>query len=267
MNHSEFDTRPRGFPAVEVVCLIGSLLLALSCNDDSIMVTGGPGRSGLAGRVMNAAGRGLDSVRVYCLFTWPSPADSSTTSGFVASAAERDTFAFELFQNLPNPFAQSTFIRFSLPRDCRIRITISDPIDLSTKYTRTGTYLQGFYQVPLLRIVDSLQLRNGRYVYRLEATSVDGLRYAASREMFVLSTTNVPAATTDISGYYQFDYARLEVPDTVMTTTDGYYLTPVPLTSDVYLVFSKNGYQQQLVETTLFPNLVIQRDVVLSEVR
>ena len=245
-------------PIVASICLIMT-----GCSDNTVVPPTAQQQFGLKGTVVDSSGKGLDSVSVYCLYFSSSIPPEAASQMKLTRISGVDTFSFKLYQNFPNPFAHSTFTRFSLPRDAAIRLSVKDRLDGSIKYIYVDTLLQGLYQVYLYHLVDTLRLRNGSYTCVLEATAAGDVRYSASMEMFVISDSGAPSATTNARGSYLFDYSNAFVGDSVVWTSDGNYVYTVHLMSNVCLLFRRDGYRSETLNATLFPNILLQRDVVL----
>lgn len=245
-----------------VLKVVSICLLAAACSDNTVVPSASLQPFGLAGTVVDSSGKRLDSVSVYCLYYSPSIPLNAMGSMRLARISEVDTFAFGLYQNFPNPFSHSTFTRFSLPRDAAITLTIKDQLDGSTRYTYMDTLLQGLYQLYLFRLVDSLQLRNGSYTCTL-AAAAGSVRYNATMEMFVISDSGTPSVISSANGHYLFDYAHAFVGDSLIWTYDGTYGYTIHLTNNIFLFFRRNGYRPEILGATLFPGILLQRDVVL----
>jgi len=242
---------------------ISFLLLALpACNEDA---TAPPpiaeSKYGLTGIVVDSSGARLDSVAVYCLFhsSFIPPENAGHSLTRVSDA---DTFDFELYQNFPNPFSHSTFIRFSLPSEIGVRLSIVDRFEGIAKDVYVDNLPLGLYQLYLSRIVDSLNLRNGPHTFLLEATTSGGV-YTLTSEAFVISDSGLPAAATNASGTYVFEYNQAFVGDSVLLTSTGDDIYQFYLTNSVYLLFQRGGYRPETIESEIFQDLLLQRDVVL----
>ncbi len=241
-----------------------AIVALCSCTQENIAPSIEEPRFGVFGTIVDTAGRPLDSVRVYCLFSWgfvPEPAKKGTV---LARLSDVDTFSFRLYQNFPNPFSQSTYLRFSLPRHSDARLTLVDRLDETIKYVYTERLLPGLYQMYLSRLVDSLQLRNGPYNYTLWVNIGGGVNYEATRQMFVISDSGTPNTTTNRFGRYYFDYRHAFVGDTVWYSDDGEYVYPWRLDNTVRLLFTRRGYVQKVVSVELYPGLLLRQDVVLQ---
>jgi len=84
---------------------------------------------------------------------------------------------YELAQNFPNPFNAGTEIRFSLPIDAQITLTIYNVLGQHMAVLASGRYPAGSYTVRW----EPATAASGIYFYQLNAG-----RYIASRKMLVL---------------------------------------------------------------------------------
>jgi len=72
---------------------------------------------------------------------------------------------FELSQNYPNPFNPSTTIRFSLPKETRLKINIYNMLGELVETLAEGNYEAGYHKVTF----NASSLPSGAYVYRIES--------------------------------------------------------------------------------------------------
>jgi hypothetical protein len=86
--------------------------------------------------------------------------------------------AFELYQNVPNPFADETVIAFSLPVDAAATITVHDASGRVVARL-SGDYAAGYNTVRLTR--DALNGATGVMTYTVTAGT-----YTATRRMLVV---------------------------------------------------------------------------------
>ncbi len=86
--------------------------------------------------------------------------------------------AFELYQNVPNPFADETVVAFSLPTDAATIITVHDASGRVVAQF-SGDYAAGYNTVRLTR--DALKGASGVLVYTVTAGE-----YTATRRMLVV---------------------------------------------------------------------------------
>lgn len=72
---------------------------------------------------------------------------------------------FELYQNYPNPFNPVTKIKFDLPKDGNVKLTVYDMLGKEVKTLVNEFSKAGQYEVPF----DGSNLSSGAYFFRLEA--------------------------------------------------------------------------------------------------
>jgi hypothetical protein len=72
---------------------------------------------------------------------------------------------FELSQNYPNPFNPSTTIRFSLPKQTQLKISLYNMLGEFVEAIAEGTYDTGYHKV----VLNASNLPSGMYVYRIES--------------------------------------------------------------------------------------------------
>jgi hypothetical protein len=176
-------------------------------------------------------------------------------------------FEFSLEQNFPNPFSNSTFIRFSLPDRSLIHLNIVNKIENEKVLQYSAKLSKGYYQKYLNNIVDSLQLRNGIYRYSLNALLDNGTNYSDNKELFIISDKGEPNSKTDIHGQYSFDYKYSFAGDTLVIKNDENSSSTMTLTSTVNLLFTKAGYNSTIIRATLYPDTILIHNIVLTKER
>ncbi len=108
---------------------------------------------------------------------------SFSTTGVEQDNSTSLPVEFQLFQNYPNPFNPNTTIKFSLPEDCRITITIYNSVGEMVKEVLNESQSKGLHQVD----VDGSKLTSGVYFYSLNAISANGNKsYSSSKKLIML---------------------------------------------------------------------------------
>jgi hypothetical protein len=220
---------------------------------------------GLTGHVVDTLGNPINGVDVFCLYYSYSVPKSVQKLSESNSLNKNSDFDFELFQNYPNPFSSSTYIRYSLPQKCQVELRISQKNGKQNVYIYNNELLNGYYQQFLGNIVDNLQLENGIYIFNLEAIGEDQTEYIAQKEIFVISDRGKANAKTNENGKFTFNFEDAFVSDSVVVNLydSGYYMYTSYLTSKVNLLFKKSGYQSKLLTVELYPNILLTQDVVM----
>ncbi len=235
-----------------------------TCKDNPVN-QGSAGSAGISGTVYDPSGHPLDSVKVYCLYSFALSSETTSHRFHTEGAAKVDTFGFTLYQNFPNPFQNSTYLRFSIPVQCSVSISLTDRISGKVIYSTTGSFLDGMYQVYLENIVDSLQMHNGPYSYKFSATGNGGQTFSASKEVFVVSDLGKPNSLTATDGMYYFNYADAFVGDSVMTyTSDLYPSYATTLGGNVTLLFERRGYESYYSSAKVYPTIQFHSDIIMT---
>ena len=236
-------------------------LLFVSC-DDEILIP--PVENyGINGRIMDESGNPISGVKVYYLFNYYYIPNLTATDKPM-NEAEVDSFGYALYQNFPNPVYNSSFIRYSLAADMDIELTVKENPTGTVKYTYSGFNSYGLYQHHLDEIVTSFQLENGGYTIGLKASKNGALKYEAEKKMIVISDIGKPNSISDGNGKYFFDYNKACIGDTLFYTTDGEHIFPNVTTNEVNLLFKKDGFLTETISTTLYPEILLDRDVILK---
>lgn len=92
---------------------------------------------------------------------------------------------YSLAQNYPNPFNPSTTIKFALPYDSNIKLTIYNISGELVKELVNGLYTMGEHQVQF-NMSDARGSASGIYLYNIKATSVDGSKSFTQTKKMVL---------------------------------------------------------------------------------
>lgn len=89
---------------------------------------------------------------------------------------------FELNQNYPNPFNPKTSIRYSLPNNCHVILTIYNSLGQIIQELVNGEKVSGSYEVQF----DGSKLASGVYFYSIKASSSDGTKNFNSAKKLIL---------------------------------------------------------------------------------
>jgi hypothetical protein len=88
---------------------------------------------------------------------------------------------FALDQNYPNPFNPSTKIAFRLAVDSKVSLKIFDVLGQEIASLVNGNLVAGGHSVDF----DASTLNSGVYLYRIEATGVDGSNFVDVKKMIL----------------------------------------------------------------------------------
>jgi len=236
-------------------------LFFVSCDDE--ILTPPVEYYGINGRIMDESGNPISGVKVYYLFNYHYIPNLAATDKPM-NEAEVDSFGYALYQNFPNPVYNSSFIRYSLAADMDIELTVKENSTGTVKYIYSGFNSYGLYQHHLNEIVTSFQLENGSYIVALKASKNGALKYEAEKKMIVISDIGKPNSVSDGNGKYFFDYNKACIGDTLFYTTDGEHIFPNVTTNEVNLLFKKDGFLTETISTTLYSEILLDRDVILK---
>ncbi|WP_337872797.1 multiheme c-type cytochrome [Ignavibacterium sp.] len=93
---------------------------------------------------------------------------------------------FTLAQNYPNPFNPSTKIKFTLPYDSNVKLTVYNINGEVVKELVNGLYTMGEHEV-VFNMGDVKGTASGIYLYNITATSVDGSKsFNQTRKMVLI---------------------------------------------------------------------------------
>ncbi|MGA9115307.1 MAG: FlgD immunoglobulin-like domain containing protein [Bacteroidota bacterium] len=95
---------------------------------------------------------------------------------------------FRLWQNYPNPFNPSTTIRFALPREARVRVSVYNLLGQEIRTLLEGERAAGYHTATWDgRNRTGVEAASGVYFYRMEAHSADGeIRFADLKKLILL---------------------------------------------------------------------------------
>lgn len=88
---------------------------------------------------------------------------------------------FTLEQNYPNPFNPSTSIKFALPFESAISLTVYNAIGQVVDVIASGKYTAGVHTLNY----DASKLNSGVYLYKLNANSIDGKTFSFTKKMIL----------------------------------------------------------------------------------
>ncbi|MCK9210112.1 MAG: T9SS type A sorting domain-containing protein [Ignavibacteriaceae bacterium] len=95
--------------------------------------------------------------------------------------------SFSLSQNYPNPFNPSTTIRYALPFDSNVKISIYKVTGELVKVLVSGTKPAGNYEVTMNTAHENAEFSSGIYFYSIEANAVDGSNsFRQTKKMILL---------------------------------------------------------------------------------
>ncbi|QKJ98201.1 MAG: T9SS type A sorting domain-containing protein [Ignavibacteriota bacterium] len=92
-----------------------------------------------------------------------------------------ESIDYFLFQNYPNPFNPATKIRFSLPKETRLKINIYIMLGELVETIAEGTYEVGYHKVAFNATSAVGGLPSGLYIYRIESSE-----YVQTSKMLLL---------------------------------------------------------------------------------
>ncbi|GJQ63383.1 MAG: hypothetical protein SCALA702_24360 [Melioribacteraceae bacterium] len=91
-----------------------------------------------------------------------------------------DEFALE--QNYPNPFNPSTKIKFAVPVDSKVTVTLYNMLGQKVKEIVSQNYSVGLHEVEL----NASELASGMYIYNISAQGVDGNNFVDTKKMMLM---------------------------------------------------------------------------------
>ncbi len=90
---------------------------------------------------------------------------------------------YTLYQNYPNPFNPSTKIKFALPFDSRVKISIYNILGELVDVILDEVRSTGYHDIQF----NGLNMSSGMYIYTIQARSVDGKRdYSSVKKMMLV---------------------------------------------------------------------------------
>jgi hypothetical protein len=247
---------------IKISIIITFLFSILSCEKENPLQP--IQKHGLSGIIMDSAGMPIQNVKIYCYYNFiyvPNPPKLMKEKFNINIPS---SFGFGLYQNFPNPVYDGTFLRFSIPHNTNIELTIKNELSGTIVYRISEFYNYGYYQFYLQDIVPKLNLENGKYLVTLKAKRINEPDFVQVKNLYVVSDLGLPNAISDNRGFYYFNYNKSFIGDTVIVASNdvSYTFTNI-IKNEINLVFKKEGYKTEFVKVRLFPSLLINRDVIL----
>jgi hypothetical protein len=136
---------------------------------------------GLVAVNMNAAKR-------FTLERWYTPSDEPLLPGAVLAGTEPTKngelpTAFGLKQNYPNPFNPQTTVRYDLPEDATVTLTVYNTLGQEVARLADEVQTAGYKST----VFDASSLPSGLYFYRMNATGIQtGSAYTRVMKMILV---------------------------------------------------------------------------------
>ena len=89
---------------------------------------------------------------------------------------------FELSQNYPNPFNPSTTIRYAIPNESKVSVSVFNLLGQEVATLVNDIQSAGYHEV----IFNASQLSSGVYLYRINAISSTNSKEFTSTKKFIL---------------------------------------------------------------------------------
>lgn len=89
---------------------------------------------------------------------------------------------YVLLQNFPNPFNPSTSIKFGIPVDAKVVVTIYNSVGEEVAILANNNFTAGKHTLKL----NAEAMPSGTYIYRVSAEGIDGSRFVQSNKMILL---------------------------------------------------------------------------------
>ncbi|GJQ63384.1 MAG: hypothetical protein SCALA702_24370 [Melioribacteraceae bacterium] len=89
---------------------------------------------------------------------------------------------YSLGQNYPNPFNPSTRIKFAVPVDSKVTVTLYNMLGQKVKEIVSQNYSVGLHEVDF----NASELSSGMYIYSITAQGVDGSNFVDTKKMMLM---------------------------------------------------------------------------------
>jgi len=102
--------------------------------------------------------------------------------GSVVYSGEVVVTDFSLSQNYPNPFNPATKIKFALPVESKVEVSIFNMLGEEVIQLVDQSYSTGNHEIEL----NASELASGMYIYRLTATGTDGSSFISAKKLMLM---------------------------------------------------------------------------------
>ncbi|OGU71511.1 MAG: hypothetical protein A2V93_09005 [Ignavibacteria bacterium RBG_16_34_14] len=240
------------------------LIICLGC-DDELITPIIENNYGVYGTIIDTSGKPVSNVSIFYLFNYSELPNINLKPNYIFSTDS--LFENKLFQNIPNPVYEDTYIRFSLDSRSVVELKLKYKLDGKTFYTYKDTLPYGMYQHYLDTLGRNTELKNGIYKYQLKIKSLDGFDFFDEKELVIVSVNNKPNSFSNDRGEYFFNGSEAFVGDTI-NVCSIYYPDDIykyPIEDEIYLLFRKDGYLSKTIKVKLYPGIRFTQDVVLEK--
>jgi hypothetical protein len=150
------------------------------------LITGPDGSTVTSAGLFSWAPVAAQAGQSYTLTVQVSDGILSTQSSHIISASSKITGVqelgdmptnFALYQNYPNPFNPTTTIKFAVPKESSIKLSLFNMLGQEIEVLVNKVFSPGNYQVSF----DASKLNSGIYIYRIEANN-----FVSSKKMILL---------------------------------------------------------------------------------
>lgn len=220
---------------VKIIFVAAISALLISCNESTTEAT--LTTYNITGNVQDSNGNPLDDVDVYFVYHF----DDLPSEG--SSNIEN---ADSLYQNYPNPFSDTTIIKFKTYRSIRYEVKLLDYYYSSSSILRQGSCAPGIVETPVSRFDD---FPNGfcrisvRYIVNFTTRFNSEIELFINRsqpEQLIHSKPNLKAA----NGQFNVNLRQLPLQKTVnFTDAQGSDAVPKQISNLIKFVLIKDGYK------------------------
>lgn len=251
-----------------VMMLVVSVFV-FTCDDNSTEPEDQP--LGIRGKITDQNGNALADVGVHLMFPLSGNEASIQTrsrSRFLFTA-QVVPMQFALEQNFPNPFNPQTVIRFQVPEESQVTLSIYDISGNLIKKFIDGVLAPGFHAVQWDGTNDAGEyVSNGLYFYRMQAGEFERERTMLLDMIdpeHIRSLDSVPLVSSDEDGKFLLPYSQIPFGlSTIITDETGPEPLGVLTISEVSLVFLKNAYQSHVRAVPMDTTRSITMDFTLQ---